>query len=54
MLMVFFGFPKPDLSPREYMDRCFPVVALCHLIVRRQNLEVATKKFFYQQLNILG
>ena len=37
----FFGFLRPDLSPSGYRNRCF-LVALCCLIVRRPNLEVAT------------
>ena len=32
---------------------CF-LVALCHLIVRRPNLEVATKRLLHQLLKILG
>ena len=39
----FFGFLRPDLSPWGYRNRCFLVV-LCCLIVRRLNLDVATKK----------
>ena len=37
-----FGFLRPDLSPGGYWNRCF-LVALCRLIVRRPNLEVATE-----------
>ena len=33
--------------------RCFLIV-LGHLIVRRPNLEVLTKKLFHQQVKILG
>ena len=44
-----FGFLRPDLSPWGYRDRCF-LVALCHLIVRRLNLEVATKRLLHQQV----
>ena len=40
--LSFFGFLESDLSPWRYRNRCF-LVALCHLIIRRQNLEVATK-----------
>ena len=47
----FFGFVRPDLSPRGYRNKCF-LVALSHLIVRRPNLEVATKRFLHQQLKI--
>ena len=39
----FFGFPRLDLSPWVYRNRCF-LVPLCRLIVRRPNLEVATKR----------
>ena len=38
----FFGFLRLDLSPWGYRNRCL-LVALCQLIVRRPNLEVATK-----------
>ena len=47
----FFGFLRPDLSPWGYKNRCF-LVALCHLIVRRPNLEVTTKRFLHQQVKI--
>ena len=49
----FFGFPIPQLSPRGHRNRCF-LVALCHLIVRRPNLEVVTKRLLHQQVKILG
>ena len=49
----FFGFLRPDLSPRGYGSTCF-LVALCHLIVRRLNLEVATKRLLHQQVKIPG
>ena len=49
----FFGFLRPDLSPLGYGNRCF-LVALCHLIVRRPNLEVATKQLLHQQVKIPG
>ena len=32
----------------------FFLVALCHLIVRRLNVEVATKKLLHEQVKILG
>ena len=35
-----------------YGSRCF-LVALCHLIVRRPNLEVAIKRLLHQQVKIL-
>ena len=38
----FFGFLRPDLSSWGYRNRCF-LVALCCPIVRRSNLEGATK-----------
>ena len=34
-------------------NKCF-LVALCCLIVRRPNLEVATKRLLHQQVKILG
>ena len=49
----FFGFPRPDLSLWEYRNRCF-LVAQCRLIVRRPNLEVATKRLLHQQVKIQG
>ena len=49
----FFGFVRPDLSPRGSKNRCF-LVALCCLIVRRPNLEVATKRLLHQQVKIPG
>ena len=49
----FCGFLRTDLSPRGYQNRCF-LVALCHLIVRRPNLQVATKMLLHQQVEILG
>ena len=47
----FFGFLRPDLSPWGYGNGCF-LVALCHLIVRRQNWEVATRRLLHQQVKI--
>ena len=49
----FSGFPKPDLSPGGYRNKCF-LVALCRLIVRRLNLEVTTKRLLDQQVKMLG
>ena len=49
----FFGFLRPDLSSLGYGDRCF-LVALFRLIVRRPNLEVATKRLSHEQVKILG
>ena len=49
----FFGFIRPDLSPRGYRNKCF-LVALRRLIVGRPNLEVATKRFLHQQVKIPG
>ena len=49
--LSFFGFLRPDLSPWGYGNRCF-LVALCRLIVRRPNLEVATKRLLHQQVKI--
>ena len=44
----FFGFLRSDLSPWWYWNRCF-LIALCHQIVRRPNLEVVTKRLLHQQ-----
>ena len=49
----FLGFLRPDLSPSGYRNRCF-LVALCCLIVRRQNWRVATKRLLNQQVKIPG
>ena len=51
--LPFFDFFRPDLSPWGYRNRCF-LVALCCLIVRRPNLEVATKRLLHQQVKIPG
>ena len=40
---LFFGFLSPDLSPW---------VVLCHLIVSKPNLEVATERLLDQLLKI--
>ena len=53
MIILFFGFLRPHLSPWGYGNRCF-LVALYHLMVRRSSLEVATKKLLHQQVKILG
>ena len=44
----FLGFLRPDLPPWGYRNKCF-LVALCHLILRRPNLEVATKRILLHQ-----
>ena len=44
--LSFFGFLRPELSPWGYGNRCF-LVPLCYLIVRRPNLEVATKRLLH-------
>ena len=49
LLLLF----RPDLSPSGYGNRCF-LVALCRLIVRTPNSEVATKRLLYQQARIPG
>ena len=46
-------FVRTDLSPREYMNKCF-LVGLRPLIVRRRNLKVATKWVLHQQIKIQG
>ena len=48
----FLFFLRPDLSPWGYRNRCF-LVALCYLIIRRSDLEVATKKL-HKQVKIPG
>ena len=49
----FLGFLSRDLSPSGYRNRCF-LVALCCLIVRRQNWKVAIKRILHQQVKIPG
>ena len=51
--LSFVGFLRAQLSTLGYRNRCF-LSALCHLIVRRPNLEVATKRLLHQQIKILG
>ena len=51
--LSFFGFLRPELSPKGYRNKCF-LVALCHLIVRIPNLEGATKRLLHQQVTIQG
>ena len=50
---LFFVFLRPDLLPCGYGNRCF-LVEPCCLTVRTQNLEVATKRLFHQQVKIQG
>ena len=52
-LIIFFGFLRLGLSPWRYNNRCF-LVTLRHLIVRRPNLEVPTKRFLHQHVNCRG
>ena len=47
----FFAFSDKTYH-LEDMGICF-LVALCHLIGRRPNLEIATKKFLHQQVKIM-
>ena len=49
----FFGLLRPDLSPWGYGNRCLLVALFC-LIVRRANLEVATRRLLHQQVKIPG
>ena len=44
--LSFFYFLKPDMSPWRYRNWCF-LVALCNMIVRRQKLEIATKRVLH-------
>ena len=53
VLHPIFSYFLHELSPWGYISRCF-LVALCHLVLWRTNLEVATKRFLHQQLKILG
>ena len=48
-MLIFFGFLRPDLSPWQYSNTCF-LAPLCYVIVRRPNLEVATKRLLHQQI----
>ena len=48
-MLNLLGFLRTDLSPWRYGNTCF-LVALCHLIVRIPNLEVATKRLLHQQV----
>ena len=50
---LFLAFLRSDQSPWGYRNRGF-LVALCYLIVRRLNLEVATKRLLHQQVKIWG
>ena len=49
----FLGFLRPDLSPCGNRNRCF-LVALCRLVVRRTDMEVATERLLRQHVKILG
>ena len=57
--MLVVDLTRPDLSSWGYGDRCF-LVTLCHLIVRKPNLEGVTspwgfsKRLLHQQVKILG
>ena len=53
VMLILFGLLRPDLSPWGYRNGYF-LVALCHLKVRRSNLEVVTKRLLHQQVKILG
>ena len=51
--LTFFGFLRPGLSLWGYRNRCI-LVAMCYLIVRIPNLEVATKRLLHQHVKIPG
>ena len=51
MILILFGFLRPDLSSGGYGNMCFLVALLC-LIERRPNLEIATKMLLHQQIKI--
>ena len=53
LCLSFFSFLRSDLSLLGYRNRYF-LVALCRLIIRKPNLEVATKRLLHQQAKILG
>ena len=53
LMLIFFGFLRPDLSPWGYRIRCF-VVALSCLIVRKVNFKVTNKGLLHQQVKIQG
>ena len=53
LVLFFFCFLRPDLSPWGYSNRCF-LVALCCLIARRSNLEVVSKRLLHQHVKIPG
>ena len=48
-IFILFGFLSPALLPLWYIYRCF-LVPLYYLIVRRPNLGLMTRKFYYQQV----
>ena len=48
-LFWLFWLPQTWPSPWGHRKRCFPV-ALCCRIVRRSNLEAATKRLLHQQV----
>ena len=52
-VLCIFQFLRSNLSPWGYRNACF-LVTLCHLIVRRPNLRVVTKRFLHQNAEILG
>ena len=49
----FLAFSDLTCHLQDTGIRCF-LVALCHLIVRRSNLEVATKRLLHQHVKIPG
>ena len=52
-LVGWLGQTDSDFIVRWVTNKCF-LVALCHLIVRRPILEVATRRLLYQLVKILG
>ena len=49
----FLAFSDLNCHPDDTGIRCFLVV-LCHLIVRKLNLEVATKRLLHRQVKLSG
>ena len=50
VLFPFFVFPRLDFSFWEYRNKFF-LVAMCHLIVRRSNFKIETKRLLISRQN---
>ena len=53
LTVTLFWLRQTSLVILGYRNEYF-LVALYHLIARRQNLEIATKRFFHQHVKTLG